>query len=320
MVKLKFTTITPLHISNGEFLDQNFHYKVADNRIFRIDQNKLSALLTQKEKIDFSQNITSLQIEKWISKHQIDIMDKASSYSLEYDDAFKEHLKNSRANGQRQIIEFINTSGKFYIPASSIKGALITILKSDHLGIKEQRQQGELIKEADIKDKFVIHDSNSLPEEIMMVYRTNNRPPAVNLICIKPNTTFSLYIYKLGALSLDELKRKLQSYWITQKETALRSIVKFKSRNDQLKGADYFEKALERLNLLKLIDGEYVINLGFGGGSWFKVEEGTIPKFRSKSPNPRRRGTDEEAHTTFSININDTPQHIGWCKLKIEEE
>ncbi len=320
MVKLKFTTVTPIHISNGDYLDQNFHYKVSNDRIFKIDQNKLASLLAKREKIDFTQNISSGTIERWINKYQIDITDNASSYSVQFDEEFKQHLKNPRANGQRQIIEFVNASGKFYIPASSIKGALLTVLKTDHLGIKEQRQNGDLIKEADIKDKFVIRDSDIISENNISVYRTTNRPPAINIICLKPNTSFELRINKMGNLSLNSLKQKLENYFTSQKENALSKIVKFKSRTDKLKGADYFEQSLEGLNLVRLKDDEYLINIGFGGGSWFKVEEGIVPMFKSKSPNERRRGRDEEAHTTFTVSINGTLQHIGWCKLKIEEE
>jgi CRISPR/Cas system CSM-associated protein Csm5 (group 7 of RAMP superfamily) len=313
MVKLKFTTLTPLHISNGEVLDQNFHYKVYNNEVFKIDRNKLAAILAKKEKIDFSQDISTKNIESWISKYQIDIINNSSSYSVQFDNDFKSHLNNPKANGQRGINEFINSNGKFYIPGSSIKGALLTVLNINSLGI----EAGE---NARIQDKFVIRDSEFIEDTNFMVFRTINRPPIISLLCLKPNTTFVIDIHKLGNLSISDLKLGLKNYSITQMKNALEKIIKYKSKTGRSNGADYFAKALEKPNTIKLENDEFLINIGYGGGSWFKVYEGEIPKFPSKSPKPNRKGKEEEAHTTFSVSINNVLHHIGWCKLKIEEE
>ncbi len=126
-------------------------------------------------------------------------------------------------------------------------------------------------------------------------------------------------LQKNGNLAIDELREKLSNYSSTQIKLALEKIVKYKSRKDQLKGADHFEKALIEIESIRLENGEYLINLGYGGGSWFKVFENIVPKFKSKSPNPRIKRNDEEAHTTFSVSINNSLKHLGWCKLEIEE-
>lgn len=312
MYKLKFTTITPLHISNGETLDQNFHYTIYRDEFYRIDHNKLARLLAKKEKIDFTKEINITVIENWVRKYQLEIVDNASSYTVNIDDNFKSHLSNPRAQGRRQVIEFINSNGKFYIPASSIKGALLTVLGLDTSGI----QAGP---KANIKDKIVFHDSDFIDYKNFKVYRTENRPPANNLICLIPGTDFEMKLQKNGNLSIEELKSKLSHYSSNQVELALDKIVKFKSRTDQLKGADHFEKALEEIERIKSRNNEFLINLGYGGGSWFKVFENTIPKFKSKSPNPQRKGKFEEAHTTFSVSIKNKLYHLGWCKLEIKE-
>lgn len=312
MFKLKFTTITPLHISNGETLDQNFHYTIFKDELYRIDHNKLAKILAKKENIDFNKDINLTLIENWIKKYQIDIIDNATLYSVSIDDNFKEHLANRRAQGKRQVIEFINSNGKFYVPASSIKGALLTVLGLESSGI----QAGP---NANIRDKIVFHDSDYIDYNNFRVYRTENRPPANNLICLAPGSIFEMRIRKNGNLSINDLRAKLTEYSSTQINLALDKIVKYKSRRDQLKGADHFEKALEVIDRIKLREKEYLINVGYGGGSWFKVFENTVPLFNSKSPNPRRKGKKEEAHTTFSVLIENTLHHLGWCKLEIEE-
>lgn len=312
MYKFKFTTITPIHISNGETLDQNFHYTVYRDELYRIDHNKLAKLLGKKENIDFTKDINLNIIENWIRKYQLEIIDTASSYSIGIDDNFKSHLTNTRAQGRRQVIEFINSNGKFYIPASSVKGALLTVLGVNTSGI----QAGQ---NADINDRIVFHDSEFINNDNFQVYRTEYRPPANNLICLKPGYTFEMLLAREGNLSISNLKSRLSLYSNTQINLALQNIIKFKSRTDQLKGADHFEKALEEIDRMKFRNNEFLINIGFGGGSWFKVFENTIPKFKSKSPNPKRKGKFEEAHTTFSVSINNTLYHLGWCKLEIKE-
>jgi len=312
MYRFKFTTLTPVHISNGEELNYGFNYTVFKDELYKIDQNKLANILAKREKIDFTQDITIKTIENWVRKYQIDIVDNASLYSVEIDQSFKKHLENPRAQGRRQVIEFINSNGRFYIPASSVKGALLTVLGVSTSGI----QPGE---NANIKDKIVFQDSTFIDQRNFMVYRTENRPPATNLICLKPGITFEMHLLKNGNLSIKELKEKLSNYSHTQIDLALKHIIKFKSRKDQLKGADYFEKALDEIAKLQLNSNEFLINIGFGGGSWFKVYENLIPKFKSKSPNPKRKGKFEEAHTTFSVLIDNTLYQLGWCKMEIEE-
>ncbi len=178
MYKLKFTTITPLHISNGEVLYQNFHYTVFKDELYRIDHAKFSKLIAKREKIDFTNEITINTIENWVRKYQLNIIDDASTYSIGIHYSFKSHLENQRATGRRQVIEFINSNGKFYVPASSVKGALLTVMGLETSGI----QAGP---NANIKDKIVFYDSDFLSYDNFMVYRTENRPPANNLICFK---------------------------------------------------------------------------------------------------------------------------------------
>lgn len=309
MYKFNLTTITPLHISNGEVLDRNFHYTVFRDEIYKIDHLKFSKILAEKENINFSSEIDSRVIESWIKKHQLDIIDDASTYSVKVDTIFKKLLENKRAQGQAQIIEFINSNGKFYVPASSIKGALLTVMGEESLGINHISPN--------INDKVVFNDSEFLDNSNFSVYRTENRPPENNLICLDPDTTFSMYMRKKGKFDKSNFIQKLNNYTATQLEILNQEVSKFKSKKaGKLRKADLFLRSIEMINTLSA-KGETIINIGYGGGSWFKISEGTIPKFKSKLPD--KKNILEPAHSSFSFTIDRELVHIGWCKLEIEE-
>ena len=118
--------------------------------------------------------------------------------------AFIEQIKNERAVGKKIVQDFINSNGKFYVPASSVKGALLTVLHLDFLGINTSNP--------DINHKFVLADSKYLDETNFLVDRTSDRPPAVNLITLDIGNLFSLKIKKLGNLDINYLKEKLSTY------------------------------------------------------------------------------------------------------------
>jgi CRISPR/Cas system CSM-associated protein Csm5 (group 7 of RAMP superfamily) len=202
------------------------------------------------------------------------------------------------------VQEFINSNGSHYIPASSVKGALLTILKRESLGIINNIQQ-----------KFVINDSPNIPSSEFSVYRTGFGRPPVNLICLNPGTNFQINIQKLGDLSIKTLREKLSSHFPDQITKAKNVVKRFLSQKNLDAGANSFYDILEGLENLTLANDEYLFNLGFGGGSWFKIYSDTPP---FKFSNPGKKGKKEEAHTVF-LTIDDYTDPIGWCKLKIEE-
>ena len=308
MYKFIFTTITPLHISNGEVLDQNFHYATYGEEFFKIDHLKFSKIIAKKENINFDSDINTRVIESWVKKHLFDLFDNAKAYSIKINRSFKNHLENQGATGRRQVIEFINSNNSFYVPASSIKGALLTPLGETSLGINPQ--------DPHIKDRVVFYDSDKIESSKFSVYRTENRPPENNLICMDPNVSFTLTMNKHGKFNKDDFLKKLKAYTVLQLENLEREVSKFKSKRvGKLSKADLFLRAIENIRTLSA-KGETIINIGYGGGSWFKINGGEIPKFKSKKPGKK---IDEPAHSTFSFLINGEYSHIGWCKLEIED-
>lgn len=319
MLKLNFTTITPLHISNGEQLGYGLDYIQKGNLIYKLNPQRVAQKLAPKKIFDFNKEYSLQDLISIIKKYENSFNEEDAYYVVEADVRFDRYITNEKTIGRKYFTEFINSNGRFYIPASSVKGAILTVLKEDHLGIDKNNP--------DLNDKFVIQDSDFIPNKKMKVYLTNNRPPKVGLLCVIPNTQFILLAKKYKSLDIDKLKRTLKDYAPKQVELAKKTIKKFKAQTGQRKkGADIFDDALKNLesDFKNLKGNEFLINLGFGGGSYFKIFEGIPPfKFPNTRKDPKTKNkikTEEEAHTTVSFNIDGRTDHIGWCKLKIEEE
>jgi len=312
MLKLNFETITPLHISNGNQLAYNLEYIVNDDYMAKLNIIKASKIIANKGLFDFNRNYKFYEIIKIIEENKNILTDDVFEYKIYAEDSFLEYLRGERRDGRKIIQEFINSNGKFYIPGSSIKGMLTTILHRDikrgPLGINPNN--------ANISDKFVITDSNFIEPDNFIV-DIANRPPSKNLITLDPGVEFSSTIRKLGNLLIDDLRDKLSTYSYSQMKKAEKFVSKFKNMEARPKGATSYYNALEKmLNELNLENDEYIVNIGFGGGSYYKLySDAEIPKFKSK----KNRNTEEEAHTTFTVNIQNELYQLGWCKLKIEE-
>jgi CRISPR/Cas system CSM-associated protein Csm5 (group 7 of RAMP superfamily) len=320
MYKLIFTSITPIHISNGLQLGAGLDYVLLKRnrnelrKFCKLNFNKVAHSLAGLNKINFNEDINLEKLTKLLKSHLNELFqnhkldDSFFEYSIDISPQFNNYYENESNIGRKFVIEFINSSGKFYVPASSIKGALLTTLNKDNLGINP--------REPHLKDKFVMSDSDFIDSTNFQVMITNNRPPKVTMICMKKNVQFTLLIRKDGGLDVSLLRDRLEEYSNTQISNAIKNIQPFKSKFHEPKGADIFEDALINIQNISLDKDEYLINLGFGSGSWFKIKEKLVPKFKSKKRNAKK-GEYEAAHTSFTF--YDNPIHIGWCKLKIEK-
>lgn len=316
MIKLHFTTITPLHIANGEQLGFGLDYVIRNEAAFsKLDFRKVADYFADNRVVDFSKSYSLDSLIDLIYESKKHLPEDCYSYKVLITPSFNKVITSEGALGQKFVSEFINSSGKFYIPASSVKGMLRTILGSE-------RGIGIDVTNPNMNDRFVICDSNSIPQESFNIFATNNRPPSVNLMCLKMGINFEMIIKRTGCFKIPELKNKLREYSHRQVDLAIKNIGTFKSDKDEQKGADIFEEALIKVQneFTNLNEDEYLVNMGFGGGSWFKIKQGFVPKFEKRGRQRGREKILEAAHTTVTINAKSIPLHIGWCKLKIEED
>lgn len=314
MIKLNFETLTPLHISNGEQLAYNLQYIVTnDNHVAKLNFNKACKNFAEAKLFSFNNDYKFFEIIKIIEENKTILSDECFEYKIYAEDTFSKFIKNERRDGQKIIQEFINSNGNFYIPGSSIKGMLTTILNRN----PEQNPLGINPRNSSISDRFIITDSEYLDADDFVV-DVANRPPSINIMTLDAGVPFTSLIKSKGNLDIKILREKLLTYSHNQMQKALKFIRKYKEMEKKPGGATSYLNFLENMmNNLVLDQNEYLVNLGFGGGSYYKLfENASIPKFR----NPGRKGKMEEAHTTFTLDIENEIYQLGWCKLKIEEE
>jgi CRISPR/Cas system CSM-associated protein Csm5 (group 7 of RAMP superfamily) len=307
MIQLNFSTITPLHIGNGEELARNIDYLISNNQFLRLDPFKLSSYLAKKKAFDFDRLYNLKQIESVIKRYSTEIYPSECKYIIDAEAKMIDYLKQPGAEGKHFVKEFINSNGMFYIPASSIKGTLLTILGLDNLGIS--------LRNGSNNQKVVFYDSDYLNQDDFIVLKTNPGRPSINLICLKKGKQFQLKMMKKGELDLNELKEKLSTYSKLQITKAKEKIRLYKSKIiNRPNGADIMLEAIDNILSEKLNDQEYLINLGFGGGSWFKLfSSADPPQFQNiKTKNK------EYAHTAFTTS-SENNENLGWCKLKFKE-
>ncbi len=312
MLTLNFETITPLHISNGNQLAYNLEYTIFNGDLAKLNI-EAHKKIAEAKLFDYKRNYKFYEIIKIIEQNKNIFNDSCFDYRIETVPAFDEFLRNERRDGQKIVQEFVNSNGNFYVPGSSVKGMLTTILHRD----PQKNPLGISPETPSIDDKFVITDSDYIPSESFIV-DIAYRPPSVNLIVLDAGQTFNCKVKKTGNMDLEDLKKKLSFYSFEQLQKARAIVNKFKEKERKPGGATQYFNFLENfMNGLKLNDDEYLVNLGFGGGSYYKLyNDAEIPKFKI----PGRRNRKEEAHTTFSVNIENEFYQLGWCKLTIEEE
>jgi CRISPR/Cas system CSM-associated protein Csm5 (group 7 of RAMP superfamily) len=297
MLKLHFETITPLFIGSGEVLEKDFHYKIEDAELKKYNENEIVKDLAMNEVFDFKKGLTVADLHGIIKARDYKET-KYFDYSVGLAHSFNDHINNTTSEGKDEVHEFVNSDGKFYIPGSSIKGALCTVLGLDKLGISTS-----------IKERFVIHDTSYLdPFDFLVAHY--ERPPYVNLITMTKGSKFEIVISKSEGLSKDKIESSVSNFFNTQISKAISELTGFNAGHNDI--------ALPMQNLFEDLQSEYknsvIMNIGFGGGSWFKIQKGNIPKFtKVKNTEP------EIPLTTYHYSFKKVMFHIGWCKLEVEE-
>lgn len=312
MLELHFKTITPLFIGNGEVLEEDFHYKKTESELKKYNQINLIADLAKNNIINFEDDKTVETLTEKISKQAYE-QESFFDYTVGLDTSFTCYIANNDQNGKNAVNEFINENGRFYIPGSTIKGCLITVLdleKSEddtaETGCPSNVSVLEYVNDESPKRKFIIRDSEPLSSDKFEVIHYE-RPVYQNFIALKAGTEFVIEIPKHGIVEKKVLEDGIKAYFKSQIILAKNQLDKYEKKH---------KKYLPFLAALVKIEEKQdplLINIGFGGGSWFKIKKGKIPKFNKK-------GRNEIPITTYYYGESPNLIHIGWCSVEIVEK
>ncbi|SFP83127.1 type III-A CRISPR-associated RAMP protein Csm5 [Parafilimonas terrae] len=206
-------TITPLHIGSGEVLSPLADYWMDDKKnIHLINQDAFSQLIQKKnrtnEYVKFATAIANENKTNALSNFAKTFLDEEISALSE-----KIIFKSFGINNPIKIDCCLQTEGKPFVPGSSLKGAIKTILLLNWLNSGEEESDNILDKFLDALNEAVVNNNtwkveesyiHDVEEKLFGVLKGNARMPAS---CLRIPDTNSIelsdiVIYKVDRFNL----------------------------------------------------------------------------------------------------------------------
>jgi len=211
--KIKLTTLSPLHIGDGTELEP-ISYVVKDNFLYYFDENYVLEKILEENKqvninklenidtlVEFFKSYRDFIINNNLYKTKISV---AKDIAKLYDNYYGK--SNNDSFNQMLIQKNISTLNPHtfkyepYIPGSSIKGALQTVL---NLSVDE----GRLLK---ISDTTGVNVKNQIAWSLR---KTKNKDIPQKLEIISKSSIYAFELSKSNIFSLEELKEKLNNFY-----------------------------------------------------------------------------------------------------------
>ena len=288
---LKITTLSPLNIGCGDSYT-NLDYYIEDNKAKIIDIEKMMDSIGDIDKINQMQNLIKSNMGN--NRLTISVKELYEGIGIYPDEYISKEINCKIENDARvQVAKFINQNGNYYIPGSSLKGAIRTAYIFDYynkninklIGILKDskippfKKGNEVVKIAigGIKDDFFKHllitDSGFIsPEnfEFIETKRYNienkkrNKPNVYgNKECkevLKRNSNFNveLTIKKDFPKNFNDIKNMCNNLTGT--------IIEFETNNEYLPQSlkDFYKN-----NILNNLNKDNTFYLAVGSGSSF---------------------------------------------------
>lgn len=176
---IKLQTLTPVHIGSGEILKENFDY-IKDNRfVYILDSKKLFKQLEEK---GFSEDkltnaLTQGNIKAIVDKYLSNIL--VTNYCIRKIQITPNQREKFKDGLREQIYDGL---GKPYIPGSSIKGAIRTVLmsylllqqKQNGINFKPDSILGDIMRYLQVSDVLFEDGCTDALNMINLNIRTNN--------------------------------------------------------------------------------------------------------------------------------------------------
>jgi len=128
--KLEIEVITPLFIGNGEQYSP-VEYIYEENFFTPVNVEKLIETKYREGKTDFY-----LKILEGLEKGNIDLKSLCKEYRIDYREFARYRLGSTTLSVHDKVLQYIKSGGKVFIPGSSIKGALRSVLTNHIINSK----------------------------------------------------------------------------------------------------------------------------------------------------------------------------------------
>jgi CRISPR-associated protein Csm5 len=351
---LKITTLSPLNIGNGDKYT-NLDYYIEGNKAKIIDIEKMMESIEDINKINEMQNLIKHNMGN--NRLTISVRELYEGIGIYPDKYISKKIDcKIKEDASVQVAKFINQNGNYYIPGSSLKGAIRTAYIFDYydkninklvniLKNRDNTKKGnEVVKIAigDIKDDFFKHllitDSGFIsPENFEFIetrrYNIENKKRNKSNVygnkeckeVLKRNSNFNveLTIKKDFPKNFEEIKSMCNKL--------TRTIIKFEMDNKYLPQSlkDFYKN-----NILNNLNNDNTFYLAVGSGSsylsktiylllWKHDKDLNLIKRLLPTRNDRRRNKFQKVNSYLDFprtRVIETNKEIpiGWIKITAE--
>lgn len=346
--KIKLQTLTPVHIGNGEILKENFDYiKTKDENgiyITPINHNKLFKCLNEKGQNVVLQYTSTLQSGESIKSFIDELPDnkKESCYDRYI------WLDTKQQNLAQELREQIYDGfGKPYIPGSSIKGAIRTVIVSRlmqdgrELNLRYNNVLDNITQYLQVSDVMFENGCTDALNMINLNIRTNNsfedtsKKQLVEAITIGEESSLTIKISDTQKFQVANSIEGLFHLINQHTKRILNNEIKFWDKDDYIEQdglivenyIDVCKKLCNDINTLGT--NSCILRLGhangwkFITGDWVEAKA-TDNEWHSivnrSRPNNERNYSQYPFPKSRRINVtNDKVNLLGFVKLTIEE-
>jgi len=214
--KIKLTTLSPIHIGNGEEYEP-INYVIRDNKLYNFNEQIVIEKLFERDGslpsdaklsdmyslVAFFRKEADFIIDNKLYKNSISI---SKDISKLYSKDFGISNNNDKSINQMLILKQISTfnpySGNFepYIPGSSIKGVLQSVLE---FSVEESQK-------LKVSDAIGLNVNNHIAWSIR---KTSKGSISQKLEIISKGSTFEFFLTKKNSLSIDDIREQLHNFY-----------------------------------------------------------------------------------------------------------
>lgn len=204
-MKMLLTALSPVHIWDGVKLSPYTDYVEERGKIYYIDTQKISSLVSKDETM-MDEYVTLIKNSGTTTKKRFSLKDFFKRYDIDFEKYIYMKMELQGNAKTNQIASIIKTSGRPYIPGSSIKGALRTVLLQNCMKARGIRLS-HVASESKLEDKKLIFTGGS----IFRTEKQDLKSDVLKFLYVSDTTTTDINrikVYREVMVHLPSVKQK----------------------------------------------------------------------------------------------------------------